>query len=677
MGGNNISAGSMLNKRVFAQSNKTGGGVKRNNLAQARVIIGANRHTTGRASYTSLSNQINGRKEVIYVGGNQGGCCSGKMSTMEKVAMYTAIAQQGLSLAAGIKELFSSSKTAGTKEVKDTSGNDDIAKLNQSAVQTFGQDNYSIGSQGLTNSLNLIDIDYDGGADKIMDALRDADTSGELYTAIQDAKAYKGQVKARLDADASNIDSWKSQLATLEGKAEGSIEQAEKNVDSKKDLAKKASEDVGQQERRLTSERNAYESAKAGLGDAKADLKEQTDAEATAQKNYDSACTATATARKNASAALTRLNKADAAATNARINVDNAQANLDNLTAQRATTTGAGTAALEAQIKLADAALKDAKAAKAAADKEQAAAKEAYSGENGALKAEQDAVKNEESMKSALATARGNVKTAATKLKEQGKITDAQLTALTKAQDSVATAETQLQEAETKFDTANDNLQKAEDQLFDLQNQKADFEMKIADYSEMQEAVKDLSDTNLKKYEQKLATMMQKEKVSYGELEQKYNAANAESESAADGSKKQRKAAKKEASYSAQMAEMNRNSAENAIKADQKSTGGAAWKPTLPSFEPAGVGTPNGDSSARIGSDGNGPGNNGEVFFKWGESPASEKGSPLSSVAANVAAGRAARMQADQGGDKPEIPSGKEPKLPSSDEIMKMRGFSV
>ena len=151
MGGNNISAGSMLNKRVFAQSNN-GGGVKRNNLAQARVIIGANRHTTGRASYTSLSNQINGRKEVIYVGGNQGGCCSGKMNTMEKVAMWTAIAQQGLSLAAGIKELFSSNKAADVKGPDSKKGvaPGDLSTLNKQAVQTFGQDNYSIGSQGLT-----------------------------------------------------------------------------------------------------------------------------------------------------------------------------------------------------------------------------------------------------------------------------------------------------------------------------------------------------------------------------------------------------------------------------------------------------------------------------------------------------------------------------------------------
>lgn len=583
MGGNNISAGSMLNKRVFAQSNN-GGGVKRNNLAQARVIIGANRHTTGRASYTSLSNQINGRKEVIYVGGNQGGCCSGKMNTMEKVAMWTAIAQQGLSLAAGIKELFSSNKAADVKGPDSKKGvaPSDLSTLNKQAVQTFGQDNYSIGSQGLTNSLNLINIDYDGGADKFIDDLKNADTSLELYTAIQGAKAYKGQIDARLAADASKVDGWKSQLATLEGKAEGSIDVAEKAVDSKKKSAKDAASNVGQQERRLTSERNAYESAKAGLGDAKAELKSSFDAEATAQTNYDNACKATATARKNASAALTRLNKADAAATNARINVDNAQANLDKLTSQRSQTTGAGTAALEAQIALAKTALEEAKAAQAAAETEQAAAKEAYSGENGALKAEKDAVTNEASMKDALATARGNVKTAATQLKEQGKITEQQLSALTKAQDSVSTAETQLQEAETAFDTANDQLQAAEDDLFDLQNAKADYEMKIADYSEMQEAAKDLSDANIKKYEQKLATMMENEKTSYGDLETKYNEANTKSESAVDGSRKQRKAAKKEAGYAAQMAQMNQNSATNAIAADQRATGGKAWQPTMP-----------------------------------------------------------------------------------------------
>ena len=81
-----------------------------NALLQTRVTL-ANRSGNGKKAglYTSLSNQINGRKEVIYVGG-QSCCGQAKMSTADKIAMYMSIAQAGVQLGQGIADIVGAFK---------------------------------------------------------------------------------------------------------------------------------------------------------------------------------------------------------------------------------------------------------------------------------------------------------------------------------------------------------------------------------------------------------------------------------------------------------------------------------------------------------------------------------------------------------------------------------------
>ena len=137
----------LLNQRVFNRnggsgSSNKGGGVKRSALLQTKITLADRNKGTGRASYTSLSNSINGRKEVIYVGG--GSKCSGtsSMSTMEKIAMWNSIAQQGLQLGQGIASLFGAGKAdkadgAAAKQKTPGSNPEVVVNNNQTSRKRF------------------------------------------------------------------------------------------------------------------------------------------------------------------------------------------------------------------------------------------------------------------------------------------------------------------------------------------------------------------------------------------------------------------------------------------------------------------------------------------------------------------------------------------------------------
>ena len=578
----NVTAGSMLNQRVYSRQNRTagsqknGGGVKPNVLSEARVQL-ANRNNFGaRTSYAALSNNLNGRKEVIYLGENQGGCCgSSGSSTMQDVLAFVGALPSILNPALSIINAAKTSGVKGTGNAQKATQQSGMERLNkQGGVQTFGQDNYSIGSQGLSTTLALVDIDYKDGATDFLSQMKKADTSQELYQAIQGAKAYKGQLDNRISTMQGQVQGWQNQLETLKGEAEGSVAKAEAQVDADKDAAKKAAGELKQAECQVDSARTGYASAKEALAQKDDGFKKASEEEAQLTKDYDGACKKTAEARKNTSAAKTALTNAETAYQNAQVNTQQAQANLDALESQRGSGDAAGTAALEAQITQAKAALETAKQAEAKALE---AKNDANTKLEQAQKQEQSAVENENQVKANLQTKRNDLKALAKDLAKANKITQDQADLLDNRTTSLERAEGNLSDLETKFDSANDKLQLAEQNLAELEAQKDALEMKLSDFNEMKKGSEKLSD--LSSYETKLEKMMQKENKKMEDLQGKLDDKNADSNNSDLSAKQRARAEKGEARITDNLAGWQDRTASDDIARDQKATGGKAWKP--------------------------------------------------------------------------------------------------
>lgn len=643
----NVSAGSILNQRVFTRQNRTagsgsnGGGVRRNTLAQARVIIGANRtRIGGRASYTQLSNMINGRKEVIYAGGHSCGSCSGEMSTMQKVGAYMAIAQQGLTLAQGLKQLFASPKatqsgnaggTGGTGSASGAGGaggaggasgtrsansNSSISTLNNSSLTTIGQDNYSLGSTDLSTTLDLINIDYDGGADKFIDAMNDAENSQDLYQALMGAKAYKAQIDERIAG--IDIVTLNNDLTKLKGDAEGSVSAAEKNVHTLESSTKEAAQGLSTAERNLDVADQRYQGHKDRLCELNANFKNVCEAEKTAEQNYDNACKATAQAVNDENSASSTMNACHRSLQNATLNREQAEANLSALENQASSS---NSAALQAQITAAREALAAAERAELQAQQDYSDAFDAWEDSVDAL---DDARNREADLKGVLTTARTTTKNSAKELFNANENDKRYLADFERAQENVITCEGNLESAEMNFNRENTKLIAAQEHLVELENQQEQLEMQIADYKEMKEAAEDLKD--LSKYEKKLNRMLEKEGTKVEDLRERRADKDEISNDQSVSNRRRERAERAEARIDQRLREIYDGSALDDIERDAALSGGARW-------ESAGTLSVNDD---------NGSGNDNDGSSTPAVGRVGDTG--LSTVTGIVAAGQQARM---------------------------------
>lgn len=572
MGGGVTTTGSLLNQRVFKRdggsgSSNKGGGVQRHELLNTKITLADRNKGTGKATYTGLSNSINGRKEVIYVGG--GSKYSGKagMTTADKIAMWNNLAQSGFSFIKGVGDSVGSFKTdkAGGSNPKQTvSGNNPEVLVNNN-TKVAGNDLASTLETLGFNDIDLTNIDYTETAKDLTSKMDKAKNSQDLYQALQGAKAYKQQMDSRMSG--INIKDLNDKLTQLEGDAKGSIKDAKGKVDTADKGVKDAESNVKQGQRQVDSARESYDAAR---GSIKTDNKAYNDASKlvdTKTKEYDQAGKALDTAKKKYSTAQAATRECTQAWETAKTNTAQALSNLNALKSQQ----GFGTdgAALQAQI--ADAQAKydaavaaegKAEEAKTNAEKAEAQAKDALGDDSkGAVQAFNNA-------KSGLAEARDGLKQAAEQLKNSKEITQEQYDLLTNRQESARKAEDNLATQNDNLSKAKVEQEKAQSVLDGLNAKKEELEVQIHDYKEMQQASEKLGD--LSKYETKLENMMKKEGTDREELTKKLNEKDNTSNDTKDvNAKGRRKAEKKEAKITDKLAELNAGDATDDIARDK------------------------------------------------------------------------------------------------------------
>lgn len=303
--GNGISTGSLLNQRVYnrnggAGSSAKGGGVQKNSLTQTRITLAnRNRGTSGRTSYTALSNAINGRKEVIYVGGGSN-CCgtpSTNMSTMEKIAAWTAIAQQGVQLGQGIANLFGAGKADKTGGAKGPGGAHGTRGAgNPPEVKPQPKVNQDLSATAVTVL----------SGDNLISGMENATTSADLQAAIKDAESYlngdlqtsRAQAKGLADAAKKKLDEFKEN---------NTIENAEKEVKTAEQNVKNAENGVKSFEDKVAKEERNIQEAQGELSKASADYKTALGNTKTAQEGVKTAQGKVSTAAGQVSSLETQL----------------------------------------------------------------------------------------------------------------------------------------------------------------------------------------------------------------------------------------------------------------------------------------------------------------------------------------------------------------------------------
>ena len=530
-----------------------------NALLQTRVTL-ANRSGNGKRAglYTSLSNQINGRKEVIYVGG-QSCCGQAKMSTADKIAAFMSLAKAGVELGQGIADIvgaFKADKSDGTT-LRQTVTPDSTPKVDNGLASTLD-------SLGFAD-IEFTDVNYKEAANDFMSQMKKADNSQDLYQALQGAKAYKAQVDSRISTFPKDLN---GQLEKLEGDAEGSIKEADDKFDKANEAVGTAESNVKQGQRQVDSARDSYDAARQSV---KTDNKAYNDASKAVDEKtseYDKAGKALDTARKNYSTAQTATKECTQAWETAKLNTSQALANLNALKAQQ----GLGTDGVALQAQIADAqaqydaavqAEKSAEEAKNQAEANEAKAKDALGDDSkGAVQAFNNA-------KSQLATARDELKAAAEQLKNSKEITQDQYDLLTNRQESVSKAETNLETQNEALTQAKEQQAGAQAKLDELNDERDRIKTQISDYNEMKEASEKLSD--LSQYETKLQDMMKKEGIERDELTRKLNERDAESNNTEGVSAKgRRKAEKKEDKLTDKLTELNAGDATDDIARDKK-----------------------------------------------------------------------------------------------------------
>ncbi len=558
-----VTTGSILNTRMnFAPKTSGGGGgnggVKTNSLQMTNIKLAARTGKPGTASYTSMSNQINGRAVVINVGNGETKCCKhGKTNFLGATLAALATPEGQMLMKAGVTGL--------QKLLK--SGNDGSVKPNTNTTPT-GNASLSSTLDSLVPDIDLTNIDYEASANDFMSQMKGAKNSQDLYQALQGAKAYRTQVNARMAQIKPNLQNMTTQLETLKGNAEGSIKEAKGALDDAKDGVGKANSEVKQGKTQVESARKGYESAKAQIKTDNAAYKEASGKVDTATKEYDAKGKALSEARTNYSNAKTVTQECTQALATAKTNTSQALANLNALKAQQKPGLGTDSAALQAQIADAQAQYDSAKAAEESAQKSldnakdsEAKAKEALGDDSkGAVQAFNNA-------KTALSEARNGLKAAAEQLKNDKEITQDQYDLLNDRMDSAQKAETNLETQQENLVKAKDAQSAAEQKLNELNAKKEELETQMHDYEEMQKASDKLSD--LSQFETKLEQMMAKEKTDRQELQAKLDAKNAVSNDGSQTGKTKRKAEQQETKLTGKIANIDAGSALDDIARDK------------------------------------------------------------------------------------------------------------
>ncbi len=573
--GGGVTTGSLLNQRVFNRnggsgSSNGGGGVKRSALLQTKITLADRNKGSGRTSYTALSNRFNGRNTVVYVGG--GSSCSGtsslqKMQELQaKIQMYSMIAESGMNLIDSIGSLFGagkSDKTGGAApKTKVPTVPTDITNPAQNSKVAGNDLAATLDSLGFTD-IDFTNIDYKATANDFISKMKKADTSQDLYQALQGAKAYKEQMELRMSG--IDINALKTELSTLEGEAEGSVDFAEDALGKADDGVKDADRNVRQAKGQVESARNSYDSARAGIKTSNEAYNNADKAVGEKTQAYDKAAKALDGAREDYRLAQDATRECTQAWDMAKSNTAQALANLNALKAQQGFDTDG--AALQAQI--ADAQLKydeavaaenKAKEAKDSAEAAEAKAKEALGdGSKGAVQAFNNA-------KSELSAARGDLAKAAETLKNSKEITQDQYDLLINRQTSAENAESNLEAKNEALATAKDQQAVAQDKLDEVKAQKEKLETQIHDYEEMQDACEKLGD--LSKYETKLEKLMTEEGTDRTKLTQKLNDKDGVSNDDEVSAKGRKKAERKEEKLTDELTALNAGDATDDIARD-------------------------------------------------------------------------------------------------------------
>lgn len=545
------------------------GGVTTKTL-QKSDILAARKGRPGKTSYTDMSNRTNGRAVLVPTGST--GHCNGtqKMSTMEQIAMFNAIAQSSLALTKGIADLFGAGKADKTK------GNSNISTLNQTgnAGNTNGTGNAgNTGNASLSSTLtalapdiDLTNIDYEAKADDFTSKMKKAKNSQDLYQALQGAKAYKSQISARMSG--INITQLKTDLEALKGDAEGSVKDAKGKLSDAKDAVKTAESEAKQGKQQVDSARDSYDAAR---GNIKTDNKAYNDASKAVNektKDFDNAGKALQQAKTEYSQAKGITRDCEQALTTAKTNTSQALANLNALKEQQNPSLGTDSVALRAQIADAqakyDAAVEAETKAQTALDDaktQEQTAKDKLGNDN------QGAVQAFNNAKTALSEARNELKTAAENLKNSKEITQDQYDLLTNRQESAQKAEDNLAAKQDAVAEAQDKQVQAQDKLDQIEANKDSLEMQIHDYEEMEKASNKLSD--LSQFETKLDEMMKKEKTDRDELQRQLDAQDDSSNDGTQSAKGRRKAEGRENKLTGKIVDIDAGSAIDDIARDK------------------------------------------------------------------------------------------------------------
>lgn len=493
-----VTTGSLLNQRVFKRSTGSSSsgssGVQRSPLLQTKITL-ANRNTATRGtSYTALSNAINGRKEVIYVGGDS--CCSGtaKMSTAEKIAMYLSLSEQGLQLTQGIASLFSAGKAdkaEGTKNTGNSNGNSGVNNSNND-VSVGSNDSQKV-NQDLASTVSLV------SGDSVISGMENATTSADLNAAIQDAQSYfDGQLT-------SNYNDAKAGKAS----AEELLEKFKENDTVKN--AKKAVEDAKQNVANAEQGVKAFESK---VGKEERNIQEANDALGQADSNYKKACEDTAFGEKSLKQAQKDVASAKQGVQTAQGNVDTAQGKVDSLNMQLTTAAPEQKAAIQAQLAEAKAELATAQQQLNEAKIQQASAEQAEALAENQLKgyqqAEETALKNVDDNKKGVADAKKK---------------------LAESKQDLEKAQQQLEAKQKELEANQKTLQSKESKLADIEKQKDDAEAAIEKFEKIEKEYNSLK-SEITDQKERLTKMIKDEQKKMDKLDKKIARQEAKSDKA-------------------------------------------------------------------------------------------------------------------------------------------------
>lgn len=497
--GGGVTTGSLLNQRVFKRnggsgSSNKGDGVKRSALMQTKITLADRNKGTGRASYTSLSNSINGRKEVIYVGGGSQYSGTSSMSTMDKIAMWNSFIQQGLQSGQAIASLFSAGKaenTGSTGNAKGTSGSGNTGGTGDVGGNT--PPTQPKVNQDLKTTAAMI------SGDSIISGMENAQTSVDLQAAINDAQSYfDGQLTNSLSEAKGNAQSAKELLDNY--KENDTLKNCKKDVEN-------AKQDVANAEQGI----KAFESK---VGKEERNIQEANDALCQADTNYKKALDDTAFGEKSLAQAKKDVQTANQGVQTAESQVSTAQGKVDGLKLQLATATPEQKASIQSQLSQAETELSTAQQKLLEAKMQQTRANDMERSAETQLKnyqqAEEKALKNVDDNKKGVADAKK-------KLAESKQD-------LEKAQGNLEAKQKELETKQKELQDKEALLKQTEDQIAQAEADIEKFEQVEKEYNSLKSEITD--------QKERLTKMVKKEQSSMDKLDKKIARQEAKSDKA-------------------------------------------------------------------------------------------------------------------------------------------------